>query len=82
VASGLKKSFGDVRAVGGLDITLQRGTIVALLGPHGAGQTTTIEMLIGRTKPDAGAVSLFGRSRQEAVRSGKIGAMTPTLEIA
>jgi len=78
VARGLTKSFGPVRAVRGLDLTLQRGTTVALLGPNGAGKTTTIDMLIGLTVPDAGTVSLFGHSPNEAVKAGLIGAMTQT----
>jgi ABC-2 type transport system ATP-binding protein len=43
VALGLTKSFGAVRAVRNLDLTLQRGTTVALLGPNGDGKTTTID---------------------------------------
>src|SRR5580692_13104427 len=77
-ANGLTKSFGAVRAVRGLDLELQRGSTVALLGPNGAGKTTTIDMFIGLTKPDAGTVSLFGRTPAEAVKAGMIGAMTQT----
>ncbi len=78
VVQGLTKSFGSVRAVRGLDLELQRGSTVALLGPNGAGKTTTIDMMIGLARPDAGVVSLFGRSPAEAVRAGTIGAMTQT----
>lgn len=78
VARGLTKSFGNVRAVRGLDLELQRGTTVALLGPNGAGKTTTIDMMIGLAKPDAGTVTLFGHSPAEAVKAGRIGAMTQT----
>jgi ABC-2 type transport system ATP-binding protein len=78
VVQGLTKSFGAVRAVRGLDLELQRGSTVALLGPNGAGKTTTIDMMIGLAKPDAGTVTLFGRSPTEAVRAGMIGAMTQT----
>ncbi len=78
VAQGLTKSYGAVRAVRGIDLQLQRGSTVALLGPNGAGKTTTIDMLIGLARPDAGTVSLFGRSPTEAVRAGMIGAMTQT----
>ncbi len=78
VASGLTKSFGTVRAVRGLDFEMTRGSTVALLGPNGAGKTTTIDMLIGLTRPDAGAVSLFGATPDEAVKAGMIGAMTQT----
>jgi ABC-2 type transport system ATP-binding protein len=78
VASGLTKSFGAVRAVRGLDFEMSRGSTVALLGPNGAGKTTTIDMMIGLTRPDAGAVSLFGATPEEAVKAGMIGAMTQT----
>ena len=47
MAHDLTKSFGAVRAVRGLDLSLQRGSTVALLGPNGAGKTTVIDMLIG-----------------------------------
>jgi ABC-2 type transport system ATP-binding protein len=76
VARGLSKSFGAVHAVRGLDLELARGSTVALLGPNGAGKTTTIDMLIGLARPDAGTVTLFGRSPAEAVKAGTIGAMT------
>jgi len=76
VASGLTKSFGVVRAVRGINLKLARSSTVALLGPNGAGKTTTIDMLIGLTQPDAGTVSLFGRSPRDAVKAGMIGAMT------
>jgi len=78
VASGLTKSFGVVRAVRGINLRLARSSTVALLGPNGAGKTTTIDMLIGLTQPDAGTVSLFGRSPRDAVKAGMIGAMTQT----
>src|SRR6204780_5942170 len=78
VATGLTKSSGAVRAVRGIDLQLARGSTVALLGPNGAGKTTTIDMLIGLARPDAGTVSLFGRTPTEAVKAGTIGAMTQT----
>jgi ABC-2 type transport system ATP-binding protein len=74
----LAKSFGPVRAVRGIDFEMARGTTVALLGPNGAGKSTTIDMMIGLTTPDGGAVSLFGHSPSEAVRMGLIGAMNQT----
>src|SRR5580704_17467202 len=77
-ANGLTKSFGAVRAVRGLALELRRGSTVALLGPNGAGKTTTIDMMIGLARPDAGTISLFGRSPAEAVKAVMIGAMTQT----
>jgi ABC-2 type transport system ATP-binding protein len=81
VARGLTKSFGAVHAVRGLDLELARGSTVALLGPNGAGKTTTIDMLIGLARPDAGTVSLFGRSPTDAVKAGTIGAMTQSSQL-
>ena len=43
----LHKSFGDVTAVDGVDLTISPGEVVALLGPNGAGKTTTIDMILG-----------------------------------
>ncbi len=57
---GLKKAFGDVRAVAGVDLEVRRGECFGLLGPNGAGKTTTIEICEGLTEPDAGTVELLG----------------------
>jgi ABC-2 type transport system ATP-binding protein len=57
---GLRKSFGDVVAVDGLDLEVMRGECFGLLGPNGAGKTTTIEICEGLTPPDAGTVELLG----------------------
>jgi ABC-2 type transport system ATP-binding protein len=57
----LAKHYGLVRAVDGIDITVTRGEIYALLGLNGAGKTTAIRMLLGMIKPTAGVVSLLGR---------------------
>lgn len=73
--SGLHKSFGDVRAVRGIDLTVAPGEIVAFLGPNGAGKSTTIDMLLGLTTPDTGTVSLFGGDPHAAVVAGRVGAM-------
>src|SRR5947209_8101913 len=76
---GLVKSFrgphGPIEAVRGLDVTISGGETVALLGPNGAGKTTTIDMLLGLLPPDAGDVTVFGRTPQQAVAAGAIGGM-------
>jgi ABC-2 type transport system ATP-binding protein len=59
---GLRKAFGDVVAVDGLDLEVARGECFGLLGPNGAGKTTTIEICEGLTSPDAGTVALLGLS--------------------
>ena len=58
---GLKKHYGDVKAVDGLDLEVSAGECFGLLGPNGAGKTTTIEILEGLTPPDEGDVSILGR---------------------
>jgi ABC-2 type transport system ATP-binding protein len=71
----LTKSFGPVRAVHDLDLTVASGEIIAMLGPNGAGKSTTNEMILGLVNPDAGTISVFGVDPLEAVRQGKVGAM-------
>jgi ABC-2 type transport system ATP-binding protein len=56
----LRKAFGDVVAVDGLDLEVARGECFGLLGPNGAGKTTTIEICEGQTAPDSGTVELLG----------------------
>jgi ABC-2 type transport system ATP-binding protein len=73
--SGLRKAFGAVTAVDGIDLTVAPGEVVALLGPNGAGKTTTIELLLGLSRPDAGTVAVYGLDPIAAVRSGRVGAM-------
>ncbi|HEY8449701.1 MAG TPA: branched-chain amino acid ABC transporter ATP-binding protein/permease, partial [Bacillota bacterium] len=60
-AQGLSKNFGGIRAVVGLDLTLPRGRITALVGPNGAGKTTVFNLLTGFLQPDQGSVWLADR---------------------
>jgi ABC-2 type transport system ATP-binding protein len=57
---GLKKSYGDVHAVRGVDLQIDQGEIFSLLGPNGAGKTTTVEILEGFRTRDEGSVSVLG----------------------
>jgi len=70
----LHRSFGTVRAVDGLDLTIGKGESVAVLGPNGAGKSTTIAMLLGLLAPDAGSVAVWGMPPAEAVARGHIAA--------
>lgn len=57
---GLTKIFDTIRAVDGIDFSVDRGSITALLGGNGAGKTTTLSMLLGLLLPDAGTISIMG----------------------
>jgi ABC-2 type transport system ATP-binding protein len=59
--SGLVKSFGDTRAVDGVDLVVRAGSVYGVLGPNGAGKTTTIRMLSTLLRPDAGTARILGR---------------------
>jgi ABC-2 type transport system ATP-binding protein len=72
-ASGLRKRYGRVVAVDGVDLELRAGERVGLLGPNGAGKTTTLMMLLGVIHPDAGWVEIAGhrlpRGRSDAMNA-------------
>jgi ABC-2 type transport system ATP-binding protein len=59
-AEGLEKSYGDVRALCGVDLTASPGTVLGLLGPNGAGKTTAVRILTTLLKPDAGSARVAG----------------------
>jgi ABC-2 type transport system ATP-binding protein len=59
-ASGLRKAYGDVEAVRGIDLEVQEGEIFAFLGPNGAGKTTTVEMFEGYRDRTGGEMSVLG----------------------
>src|ERR1043165_1805184 len=61
ILRGLRKTYGDVVAVDGLDLEVRPGECFGLLGPNGAGKTTTIEICEGLTEPDAGEAVIRGR---------------------
>ncbi len=58
--SGLVKSYGDVRALDGIDLEAERGTVLGVLGPNGAGKTTAVRVLTTLLKPDAGSAEVIG----------------------
>ena len=63
---GLRKSYGALEAVRGIDFEVQRGEVFGLLGPNGAGKTTTVEILEGYRKRDAGEVEVLGADPERA----------------
>ena len=66
---GLVKHYGQLTAVGGVDITVETGDVYGYLGPNGAGKTTSLRMMLGLIRPDAGSVRVFGRDPLQTVRA-------------
>jgi ABC-2 type transport system ATP-binding protein len=66
---GLVKRYGQLTAVGGVDITVRPGDVYGYLGPNGAGKTTSLRMMLGLIRPDEGQVRLFGRDPLQTVRA-------------
>jgi ABC-2 type transport system ATP-binding protein len=60
MVDGLRKSFGELNVLAGIDLQVGRGTIHALLGPNGAGKTTLVRILATLTRPDAGTARVAG----------------------
>jgi ABC-2 type transport system ATP-binding protein len=75
---GLTKSFGDVQAVRGIDLEVRPGEIVAFLGPNGAGKTSTIDMVLGLSRPTSGSVRVLGLEPHGAVARGLVSAVMQT----
>ena len=75
--SGVVRSFGSVRALDGLDLTVRNNEILGLLGPNGSGKTTLIRIIAGLLKANAGKVRVMGEDGQNRRRlATKIGYMT------
>ena len=71
----LTKTFGAVRAVDGLSLTVRRGEVVAFLGPNGAGKSTTLDTVLGFTRPTSGTVRVLGEAPAEAVAASRVSAV-------
>src|SRR3954451_7924605 len=72
------KRFGAVTAVDGISLRIRPGEVVALLGPNGAGKTSTIDMLLGLSRPTDGTVAVYGRPPHDAVALGLVSAVMQT----
>ncbi|MFJ5152843.1 ABC transporter ATP-binding protein [Streptomyces sp. NPDC088353] len=66
---GLRKRYGDVTAVDGMDLAIRKGEVLGLLGPNGAGKSTTVEIIQGHRSRDAGEVSVLGADPASATRA-------------
>jgi ABC-2 type transport system ATP-binding protein len=66
---GLVKRYGELVAVGGVDVTVNAGDVYGYLGPNGAGKTTSLRMMLGLIRPTEGTVRVFGQDPQETVRA-------------
>jgi len=74
-AIDLRKTFGPIHAVDGIDLALEPGRIYGLLGPNGSGKTTTIRMLAGLAKPTSGETRVLGTKMPNRQMLGQIGYM-------
>ena len=70
----LKKHYGPIKAVNGLDLAVQKGAVYGILGPNGSGKTTTLGMLLGITHPTSGSFSWFGKGQGDDNRK-RIGSL-------
>jgi len=66
---GLRKRYGQLEAVRGVDLEVREGEIVAFLGPNGAGKTTILEILEGHRHRDAGQVTVLGFDPESSPRA-------------
>ena len=73
---GVSKSFGDVKALNGVDLQVRRGEIYGLLGPNGAGKTTLIRLICGLLEAQAGKVTVLGQRMPNVSVLRHIGYMT------
>jgi ABC-2 type transport system ATP-binding protein len=76
--AGVTKDFGPVHAVRGIDLTIRQGEVVAFLGPNGAGKTSTIDMVLGLSRPSTGEVSVLGLDPRTAIARGLVAAVMQT----
>lgn len=79
---GVRKQYGKVVALDDVDLSLQPGQVLALLGANGAGKTTAIALLLGLLQPDAGDATLFGQSPQRLAARRRVGLMLQSAGIA
>ena len=75
---GVRKSFGPVQAVRGVALAVGAGEVMAFLGPNGAGKTSTIDMILGLSRPDGGAVEVYGMAPRRRTPRNSVSAVMQT----
>jgi ABC-2 type transport system ATP-binding protein len=78
---GVRKQYGEVRALENVDFAVRAGELVALLGPNGAGKSTAIKLLLGLARPTSGQVTVFGGNPLEPAVRMRIGAMLQVAKV-
>ncbi len=68
---GVRKAFGSLRAVDGLDLEVRAGSCLGLLGPNGAGKSTTMRLLTGQARADAGEIEVLGHRLPEDSKAAR-----------
>ena len=71
-ATNLRKSYGELKVVAGVDIAIEKGECFGLLGPNGAGKTTTLRLLLGFIAPDQGEIEMLGEAVPKNARRARL----------
>ena len=79
--SGVSKSYGPVKALDKVALSIRAGQLLALLGPNGAGKTTAVKMLLGLASPNAGRVSVYGGNPVQPEVRMRMGAMLQVAKV-
>ncbi|MEO8381509.1 MAG: ABC transporter ATP-binding protein [Acidobacteriota bacterium] len=79
--TSVRKNYGQVEALRGLDLEIRQGQLLALLGANGAGKTTAVRLLLGLAKPTSGDVRVFGGDPRDAGTRTRLGAVLQSARV-